>query len=177
MVHLLALRGHDLVASGSEADILRALRDAGADANATGFVVIDSETGRRIDLDLRPAAEDPPRPARGRPKLGVRAREVTLLPRHWDWLAAQRGGASATLRRLIDEARRHEGTEARQARGMDAAFRFLNTLAGDLPQFEEAIRALYARDPAGMAAAMQGWPGDIAELAQAMARGDFLNDD
>ena len=179
MTHLLALRGHELVASGPEADVVRALREAGADANATGFVVIDSGTGRSTDLDLRAPLppREAPRPARGRPKLGVKAREVTLLPRHWDWLAQQRGGASATLRRLIDEARRREGEAGRQARAVDAAFRFLNAVAGDLPRFEEAIRALYARDRDGFEAAMQGWPGDIAELARAMAQGEYLGDD
>lgn len=102
---------------------------------------------------------------------------MTLLPRHWDWLAQQRGGASATLRRLIDEARRREGEAGRQARALDATFHFLNAVAGDLPRFEEAIRALYARDREGVEAAMAGWPGDIAELARAMAQGEYLTDD
>jgi hypothetical protein len=99
------------------------------------------------------------------------AREVTLLPRHWEWLGAQPGGASVALRRLVDEARRADGgsTEARQAKA--AAFKFLSAMAGDRPGFEEAIRAMFAQDRVGFAAHARGWPPDILEYATRLAFG------
>lgn len=128
------------------------------------LAVFSDETGRETDLNLSGIETPPPR---GRPKLGVRAREVTLLPRHWDWLSRQSGGASATLRRLVDEARKRD-TEDSVLRA-DRTFRFLTALAGDLPRFEEAIRALYAGDTAGFSEAMEGWPGDIRAHAHRLA--------
>ena len=95
----------------------------------------------------------PPEPrGRGRPKLGVVAREVTLLPRHWEWLATQSGGASVALRKLVDEARRANGDRDRSRAARDAAYHFMSTMAGNLPGFEEASRALFADDQRQFAA-------------------------
>ena len=164
-----------LLASGSKLAVALAIRraqDAGADGPLLAF---DPATGGVIDFDLRgPDAdiaariennETAPR-GRGRPKLGVVAREVTLLPRHWEWLAAQRGGASVALRRLIDEARRADGgsTQARQAVG--AAYRFLQAIAGDFTGFEEASRALFAGDGEGFERLIADWPPDIVAHAR-----------
>lgn len=158
-------------ASGDRAALERTLAPLGP--HPEGLLVFSDETGRETDLDLTGAAPRAPvgtRPGarkRGRPKLGVTAREVTLLPRHWDWLARQRGGASASLRRLIDAAIAAEdpGPAAK-----DAAYRFLTAIAGDQPGYEAAIRALYAGDSAGFATAMHGWPGDIRDHAIFLAR-------
>lgn len=106
---------------------------------------------------------------RGRPRLGVVAREVTLLPRHWAWLSAQRGGASATLRRLVEEARRRSGRKDEVRRSQDAAYRFMSALGGDLPGYEEAIRALFAGDAARFDAEVRGWPRDLAEHSRHLA--------
>jgi len=108
-------------------------------ARSDDLLVFDDESGRQLDLDLREDAPAPARP-RGRPSLGVRSKEVTLLPRHWEWLAARHGGASATLRKLVEEAMR-QGRSARDRQ--DAAYRFLSVMAGDLPHFEDAARELY----------------------------------
>jgi len=100
----------------------------------------------------------------GRPKLGVVSREVSLLPRHWAWLATQRGGASAVLRRLVDEARQAEGSVADVRAARDAAYHVMSQLAGDAPHFEAASRALYA-GKLGEARALalgSGWPPDVA---------------
>ena len=156
------------------------------------ILVFDDAIGAVVDLDLRgskadiiarlsqPAtqrsegvaavAPDPDEPRRrGRPKLGVVAREVTLLPRHWDWLAAQPSGASATLRRLVDGARRSGGDKELRRKSQEIAYRFMSALAGDLPGFEEATRALFADDRSRFAGLVAGWPKDVGAYATRLA--------
>jgi hypothetical protein len=101
----------------------------------------------------------------------VTAREVTLLPRHWDWLAAQPGGASAALRRLVEEARRAGGGPERLREAREAAYRVMSALAGDLPGFEEATRALFAGDTEKLLSETQGWPQDIRQYVLKLANG------
>ena len=117
------------------------------------------------DVAVEPAADAPPARetprGRGRPKLGVVAREVTLLPRHWDWLATQPGGASVALRKLVDEARRLSGERDRRRAAHERAYHCMSALAGDLPGFEEAARALFADDAAGFRRRIAGWPADV----------------
>lgn len=157
------------VADGSLSDVAVAVR------GLEGALVFDGE-GRVIDLDTRGTAAEvaarhaEPVRGRGRPSLGVQAREVTLLPRQWDWLATQPGGASAALRRLVDAARRDPETERRAAR--DGAYRFMAAIAGDLPCYEEALRALFAGDEAGVAAQMAAWPPDVRAQALMLMRGE-----
>ncbi|MEC4600231.1 DUF2239 family protein, partial [Burkholderia vietnamiensis] len=109
----------------------------------------------------------------GRPKLGVVSREVTLLPRHWDWLAAQPGGASVALRKLVEDARRTHAAADRRRDAQARAYHFMSALAGDLPGFEEAVRALYANDLARMGELIAGWPADVSAHVLALARGDL----
>ena len=108
---------------------------------------------------------------RGRPKLGVVAREVTLLPRHWEWLAAQPGGASATLRRLVEEARRMGGSRQQRRAAQEAAYRFMLAIAGDLPGYEEGLRALFADDRAKLEECIAAWPEEIRAYAIRLAFG------
>jgi hypothetical protein len=172
-----AFVGDRRVAHGDLAHVARA---AHALAGAQPTVFADA-TGRVIDLDLRGSADEavarvsPPaeasKPVRGRPKLGVTAREVTLLPRHWDWLATQAGGASAALRRLVDEARRQSGDADAARQAQEAAYRVMTTLAGDLPAYEEAVRALFARDRKRLAGLTSAWPPDIAAYVGDLASG------
>ena len=158
-----AFLGPRRAARGSRAALTAELAPLGA--HPEGLLVFSDETGQQTDLNLsgRPEA-----PARGRPRLGVTAREVTLLPRHWAWLGRQRGGASAALRALIDAELAHEDPGPARR---DAAFRFVTAIAGDRPGYETAIRALYAADGAGFAAAMAPWPDDIRAHALALAGG------
>ena len=100
--------------------------------------------GCRLRTKYRAAAPRGP----GRPKLGVVAREITLLPRHWDWLAQQKGGASVAIRKLVDEARRVNEDGDRIRLAQEAAYRFMSAMAGNRPHYEEAIRALFAADSA-----------------------------
>jgi uncharacterized protein len=179
---LIAFEGLTCLARGAADKVapeVRRAQDRGAQV-----LVFDAATGRVADLDLRgdddairarhapqaPVAtpEATPR-GRGRPKLGVTAREVTLLPRHWDWLAAQPGGASVTLRRLVEAARRSQPQVEAAREGRDAAYRFLAALAGDLPGYEEALRALFAGDRATFTTRMADWPRDVSDFAQALA--------
>lgn len=161
--------GERLIARGTAADAALACRAAG-----DGRVLAFGPDGRQEDFDVRGSEDDirdryaPPREeprGRGRPRLGVVAREVTLLPRHWDWLAAQPGGASVALRRLVDQARNADDAPHRQRAARDAAYRFLSAMAGNLPGFEEAIRAIYAGDTARLQALSQDWPADIRDHA------------
>lgn len=155
---LVLFDGPARIAKGPEPVVASALRAALTASPQAALRVFDLQTGRAVDLDLR-EPEAPPR--RGRPRLGVAAREVTLLPRHWDWLAAQPGGASAALRRLVEQARKTGADDDARRRRTDAAYGFMVEMAGDAPDFEEASRALFAADRGLLAALIAPWPADI----------------
>lgn len=137
-------------------------------------LIFDATTSQPVDIDFRGTADEvqarlvesqepvPSRPP-GRPRLGVIAREVTLLPAHWDWLSQQRGGASATLRRLVDAAGRSDSKGAAVRVGRDVTYRFMSHLAGDYPGFEAATRALYAGNNESFLIATSDWPHDVRE--------------
>ena len=174
-VRATAFAGMTILARGPLLDVALAVKAAGD----SGVLVFDDASGRPIDLDLRgtreavadrlsPREAEAPR-GRGRPKLGVVPREVTLLPRHWAWLAEQPGGASAALRRLVDEARRDDGGRTERRSAQEAAYRFMAAMGGDLPGFEEAIRALYADDKVRFHAEIADWPPDVRDYAIALA--------
>lgn len=117
-----------------------------------------------------PPSDSSPEPAgRGRPKLGVVSREVTLLPRHWEWLGAQSGGASAVLRKLVDEARRSNGAGQKRKAAHEAAYHFMTAAAGNLPHYEDATRALFADDRAAFERHVAKWPKDIRAYAVRLA--------
>ena len=171
-------RGQERVAVGSKLDAALAAQRLAGEAG----VLIFAPDGRSVDFDLGGGAEalaarlappaETPR-GRGRPKLGVVAREITLLPRHWDWLAAQPGGASVALRKLVEAARRAAEGPDRIRTSREAAYRFASAIGGDLPGFEEAMRALFAGDDTGFEARIEGWPGDIAAQLRSYAAEAF----
>jgi hypothetical protein len=99
----------------------------------------------------------------------VISREVSLLPRHWEWLERQPNGISSALRRLVDEARKREPDRARARRAREAADRFLWAMGGDRPGCEEASRALYAGDLKRVRSLVRGWPKDVRAHLLAMA--------
>ena len=115
--------------------------------------------------------------AAGRPRLGVVAREVTLLPRHWEWLSVQPGGASAALRRLIDKARKDNKSADSRRAASERSYKFMSAIAGDQPQFEEAARALFAGDAVRFAGHVADWPPDVREYLMQLAEAAFLADD
>jgi uncharacterized protein len=169
-----AFVGDRLLASGSRRTVLRALK-AHHDAGGEPAITFDDTTGKPVDFDLRGSveavlarAEGHPRNGPGRPRLGVISREVSLLPRHWEWLERQPNGISAALRRLVDEARKREPDRARARRAREAADRFLWAMGGDRAGCEEASRALYAGDPRKLRTLVRGWPRDVREHLLAM---------
>jgi hypothetical protein len=154
-----AFLGEKIIASGPPKAVTRELEqlypgDLGA------IRAFDDETGKPADLDYWDAlARAPAAPrSRGRPKLGVTAREITLLPRQWEWLAGQPGGASATIRRLVEEARK--GPPDAKAR-LEAAYRFMTEMGGDRPGYEDAIRALYRGELESVRELVADWPADV----------------
>ena len=165
---LTAFAGFERIAAGPRAQVLAELRGR---TDAAPAFVFDDSTGERLDLDLRPAigasaaasasTDEQATRGVGRPKLGVVAREVTLLPRHWDWLSRQPGGASVALRRLVDEARRVHADRDAQRASREAAYRFMSEIAGNLPGFEEAARALFAGERTRFEALVEAWPEDL----------------
>jgi hypothetical protein len=175
-----AFAGPKLLASGPLAEVAIAIKIA-TGAIADPIIIFDNATGKSLDIDLRgshreivarlpqpttiePETDAPAEPrGRGRPKLGVVAREITLLPRHWDWLGAQPGGASVALRKLVENARRASGDRDRQRAARDAAYHFMSTMAGDRPGFEEASRALFAGDRRRFTELIANWPVDIRD--------------
>jgi hypothetical protein len=157
-----AFSAFDQIAAGSLSDVY----PAGLD----GALIFDLESGRLVDVDPRfPPTEDAPKP--GRPKLGVTAREVTLMPRHWDWLATQPGGASVALRKLVEDASHKPGAQLRQRR--DAGYRFATALVGNAPGYEEAMRALYAGHQEEFSAHIEAWPADVRAQLEAMTAEAF----
>jgi hypothetical protein len=191
-LHFTAFVGNTRLASGLLAQVAFAVRKASKTAGTEPIVVFDDANGRPIDLDLRgteqiiarlplstpnsetvtdePPASEPR--GRGRPKLGVVAREVTLLPRHWEWLGSQPGGASVALRKLVEQVRRASGDRDRHRAARDAAYHFMSTMAGDRAGFEEASRALFADDHRRFGELIAAWPGDIRDHIVKLAFAD-----
>jgi hypothetical protein len=188
-----AFDGPRQLVSGSLAKVALTVKKWSDAGSSSAILIFDDSTGRAIDLDLRgtdreallrlpqPASsrdptlpDSPPSEARGRgrPKLGVVAREVTLLPRHWEWLSAQPGGASVALRKLVEQARRASGDKDRSRAARDAAYHFMSAMAGNLPGFEEAARALFADDRRRFVGLIAAWPADIRDHAIKLAFSD-----
>ncbi len=143
-----------------------------------GLLIFDNFSGRQIDYNFRVSLEEllgkelPPTPKKGpgRPRLGVVCGEISLLPRHWDWLQRQRQSASATIRRLIEAAMKEASPEEKTREAIDAAGKFLWTMAGNLSDFEEASRALYAQKWHILDAITAAWPEDIAKHLNMMLK-------
>jgi len=184
-----AFAGDRTLVRGDLDKVARACK-AAMEAGTTDLIrIFDDRTGDRVDLELEGSmqevadrvqwlraymavkgagAEGAPR-GRGRPKLGVVSKEVTLLPRHWAWLDGQRGSASAVLRRLVDEARKANADTDKIRKAQDVTYRFVHDLAGNARSFEEAIRALYAGDRDRFVAETEHWSSDVREYARRLA--------
>jgi hypothetical protein len=187
----IAFEGDRRIAAGDLREVAHAAKAALDRRSDAAILIFDGRTSAPIDLDFRgpiddvlarlpespPTGQDgaaPPAPrGPGRPKLGVVAREVTLLPRHWDWLTQQRGGASVAIRRLVEQARRSGDDRDRPRQAQEAAYRFMAAMAGNRPHYEEAIRALFAPDPARFEKLIAGWPTDVRDHAFRLAESAF----
>ena len=186
----IAFEGHRCLISGGLLEVAGKVKEVVDNREHGSILVFDSISGRPIDLDLRgsvqqvldrlsyapTAVPSPPASERrgpGRPKLGVVGREVTLLPRHWDWLDGQPGGASVALRKLVEEARRSNRAKDIARQSQDAVYRFMSAMAGDLPGFEEALRAFYRGDKERLDGLIQSWPADIRDHLKKMIAGAY----
>ena len=196
-----AFAGTRRIGTGSLPEVAVAARRVVASGAQEPVLIFDDATSHVVDVDFRgtdadviariePAAPESDRAdagvegaspyregdatrGRGRPKLGVVAREVTLLPRHWDWLATQPGGASAAVRRLVDEARQTSSQKDRLRQAKESAYRFMSAMAGNEQGFEEASRALFANDAARFTEFTDQWPADVRDHARMLAARSF----
>jgi uncharacterized protein len=187
-----SFEGDRRIASGSLQTIALAVKRATENGATDQILIFDDATGRSTQIDTRgsdaevlarlaqpaignhtelPQSEPSESRGRGRPKLGVVAREVTLLPRHWEWLATQPGGASVALRKLVEEARRTHNDKDKSRKKQECAYRFMSAMAGDLPNFEEASRALFANDQPRFTELVAVWPDDVRDYAIRLAFG------
>jgi hypothetical protein len=178
--------GVERIASGSSADVVQAVRRLYQTRPQASVLAFDETSSEPVELDAllqlpaaagqvamsaAPAANESAPRNRGRPRLGVVSREVTLLPRHWDWLNAQPGGASVVLRRLVDQARIADAGRERLRLARESAWRFMSAIAGNRPQFEEAGRALFADEQERLAQLTSAWPADVREHLLRLAAG------
>lgn len=198
-----AFVGESRVVSGDLAEVARAVKAGGHDVCEKAVLIFDDRTGEQKDVCFQGSldavlerlettqdsasrrsaraqsgsasagAPDATKRGPGRPKLGVVGREVTLLPRHWEWLARQPGGASVALRKLVEEARRAGMVQGRVRESQEAAYRFMSAMAGNLPGFEEATRALFAKDRGQFRELVDAWPADIRDYSAMLADGAF----
>jgi hypothetical protein len=189
-IRCIAFAGARCIAVGELEQVALQAKEAIDRGGLEPVLLFDAVTSAPIELDFRgtpaelrkrlvraarpapPAATAPETDARrgpGRPKLGVVAREVTLLPRHWEWLNGQPGGASVALRKLVEQARRDPDGRDRLRRAQESAYRFMSVMAGDRPNFEDAARALFAGDRARFDRFVKPWPADIRSHAKTLA--------
>jgi hypothetical protein len=184
--HAIAFAGTRRISAGAILEVALEARKFAERGEAV--LIFDGITSEPIEIDLRGSAAelrdrlsgkradpapdaDEPKSGPGRPKLGVVAREITLLPRHWDWLNSQPGGASVALRKLVDEARRLKGGQDRVRQAQERTYRFMHAIAGDLPGFQEAARQLFAGNATLFAKHIANWPKDVREHATKLADG------
>lgn len=181
-----------MVATGSLQHVISSVKDTLQDSDLLQVLIFNDTTGKQIDVDFRGETDvvleglrehlgifpdtilndNTPRRA-GRPKLGVVSGEVTLLPSHWEWLKSQPGGASVTIRKLVNEARRAGGTQGKIRVAQEATHHFMTAMAGNFPQYEDALRFLYAGDYNGLHHIIKAWAPDIRDHILKMAVNAF----
>ena len=179
-----AFEGAAMIATGPLPHVAKQVKQVLDRGERAPVLIFDDETSEPVEIDFRgtweevaarlPGGKQPPR-GPGRPRLGVLAREVTLLPRHWEWLSGQPGGASVALRKLVEEARRANAGKDQLRLAQEAAYRFLSAIAGNLPGFEEACRALFAGDAQRFDALVEPWPDGLRTHARRLAARAFPN--
>lgn len=186
---IIAFAGHRCLGFGDPLLVATKARQTLDKSDDILLLIFDATTSRPVEIDLRgtlaevqkriarrmpvPSGEammETPAPRRpGRPKLGVVAREITLLPRHWEWLSQQPGGASVAIRKLVEDARRANSARDRTREGQESLHRFMTAMAGDLPHYEDALRSLYAGERKGFDTAIAKWPADVRDHVKRLA--------
>ncbi len=191
-----AFNGNQLIASGHLLKVARKVKEIIDIDKQASILIFNDDTSELIEVDFRGTMKDvlerlktataegesansssdtDQRSQRGpgRPRLGVVSREITLLPRHWDWLNRQPGGASVALRKLVEEARRVNSGKDRVRQSKEVAYRFMSAMAGNFPGFEEATRALFAGDSVRFNSLVESWSIDIRDHARKLAEAAF----
>ena len=184
-----AFEGLKILAQGDLSEVvLKVKRKLGKEANNNDILIFSDSTGRSMDFNFQGNESDvlkrlevftqerssKTESGPGRPKLGVISREVSLLPRHWEWLANQPMGASAALRQLVEEGIKKSSGGSELKAAQERTYKFMSALAGDLPGYEEALRALYKKDKAVFSDCIQHWPADIKMHTQHLAKPVFI---
>ena len=190
-----AFAGTRQIATGGLGEVSLKAQEAVNRDPRVAVLIFDNTTSHVIEVDLRgtpealkqraiaieatvtrpnkPAAPDEGPRGPGRPRLGVVAREVTLLPRHWEWLAGQPGGASVALRKLVEEAKKANQGRDRLRLARESTYRFISAMAGNEAGFEEATRALFAGNEERFAELVEAWPADVGSHAKKLAAAAF----
>jgi hypothetical protein len=182
-----AFNEQKLFAHGPLDKVVLQLRAAQKKDPSSSILVFSDSTGKQMDFDLSgsekdvlqrlkvfvPDSEPSGTSGPGRPKLGVISREVSLLPRHWEWLSTQSGGASAVLRRLVDEAIKKTANVSEIKQAQERTYKVLSAMAGNLPQYEEALRALFAKDKKKFELHLKEWPNDVKKYALKLSEPAF----
>jgi len=185
-----AFENRSIIAKGSIEEVVLVIKKRIGIGSHTTALIFDDELGRTIDIDFSGTLDDVRQklgvfvpkesketlPGPGRPKLGVISREVSLLPQHWEWLALQRGGASLTLRKLVDTAKNGSTSNCQPRFYQDAVAQFMSVMAGDLPNYEEALRMLYRKDKVNFFSQIKNWPEDVKAHIKKMASPIFAPD-
>ncbi|WP_413575245.1 DUF2239 family protein [Bdellovibrio sp. HCB290] len=183
-----AFAGNKIIASGDLVAVATKVKKYLRDNGKENVLIFDDVTSAQVELDLRGTLEavikryellaseaEEKKSGPGRPKLGVVSKEVTLLPQHWEWLALQPGGASVTLRKLIEEAKKKNFTKDQIRQAQDAVYKFMHAIAGDLPNYEEALRAMYAYETKKFKKMIADWPKDLQEHILKVGREALAN--
>ncbi len=179
-----AFEGTTRLFRGTFSDVVLKVKERAGRAANSSVLVFSDDTGKTMDFNFQGSVKDvrrrlevfvsrsesSPTSGPGRPRLGVVSREVSLLPRHWEWLASQPGGASATLRKLIEEARKKSSGQVSVREVQERVYRFMSVIAGDLPGYEEALRSLYKADRQGLLLHIHQWPADVKTHVMAMSK-------
>lgn len=191
-IHCTAFAGDQRIASGELTQVALQTKLMIDQGTSLPVLIFNDTTSEQIEIDFRGTVDDvrhrsalmartnvpdpdslQPSPKThtgpGRPKLGVVAREVTLLPRHWEWLNGQPGGASVALRKLVEQARRSNEKGDRIRKAQESTYRFMSVMAGNLPGFEEATRALFAKHQERFNELIATWPTDIRDHTNRLA--------
>ena len=170
-----AFEGHSLIAHGDLAEVVLKIKSTIGKASISTILIFSDITGKTIDFNFHGSKQDILKRLEvytsvedaglssgpGRPKLGVVSREVSLLPRHWEWLATQRGGASATIRTLVEDAMKKSSSGQSVKQVQDRVYQIMSVLAGDLSDYEEALRAMYKKDKKSFLGFIEKWPNDV----------------
>lgn len=172
-----AFRGDTRIITDSLFNVALALQKQ----SEMNVLVFNDQTGQQIDLDLSGSEDDLKQRYTeveyvkkvGRPKLGVISREITLQQKHWNWLDQQSSSASAVIRKLIDKELNDPSSESNIMLAKQAIDHFMLAMLGNMPNYEEATRALYQGNKSHFLALIHNYPKDLKVYLELKAQTAF----